>query len=103
MSGNISASVKTIDADVKLSMDFEKEPCKTSLAYFRFSHFNNLLISISGNVILSPLASKIVTSVINKWRTEIAEFIETIIGQLVTSELDQFNCENYRSALNSEC
>ncbi|XP_043482061.1 uncharacterized protein LOC122511083 [Leptopilina heterotoma] len=103
MSGNISASVKTIDADVKLSMDFDKEPCITSLDDFRFSHFDDLLISISGNVILSPLASKIVTSVINKWRTEIAEFIETVIGQLVTSELDQFNCETYRSALNPEC
>lgn len=103
MSGNISAAVKTIDADVKLSMDFEKRICETKLEYFRFKHFNDLEISIFGNVVLSPLASKIVTSVINKWRTEIAEFVETVIGQVVTSELRVLNCEVYRPALNPEC
>ncbi|XP_043461968.1 uncharacterized protein LOC122498346 isoform X2 [Leptopilina heterotoma] len=102
MRGSILASVKNIDADIKLSMDFNKKQCKTSLDDFRFSQFDDLLVNISGNKIISPLASKIITSIINKWRTKIAEFIETAIGELVTSELDEFNCETYRSALNPE-
>ncbi|XP_051167726.1 uncharacterized protein LOC127285647 [Leptopilina boulardi] len=103
MSGNISATVKTVDAVVKLSMDFEKNPCKAKLEYFRFSHFDNLLISISGNKVISPVASKIVTSVINKWRKEISEFVENIVGKLIETEFHELNCEIYRNALSSEC
>ncbi|XP_033211212.1 mite allergen Lep d 7-like isoform X2 [Belonocnema kinseyi] len=97
VSGQMSADVNGIAINSKVSVDYNQQPCKAEIEYFRISEFGKVKIRVTGLGPLNSLASSLVTWITKKLHTDIADLIETKVTDIMQTQVENFNCEKYRS------
>lgn len=96
VNGKMSTDVNGIAIDSKVSVDYNQQPCKAEIEYFRISEFGKVKVKVTGLGPLNSLASSLVTWITKKWHTDIGDLIESKVTAILQNQVENFNCEKYR-------
>ncbi|XP_012277995.1 uncharacterized protein LOC105698373 [Orussus abietinus] len=96
VNGQISGTVAGTAIHVTVIVDYNQNPCVTTLDTLKVTEFGKAKINITGLGPLNWLTSKLLNYVAKTWREDVIKSIESKLRNTVTKQLNKFNCEKYR-------
>ncbi|XP_063995052.1 uncharacterized protein LOC135172704 isoform X2 [Diachasmimorpha longicaudata] len=96
VAGKLDGNIAGIKLEAAASIDYSKNPCVQKIDKLKVAEFGEIEIFLTGLGPLNSIFGSILDIMINAWKSDIIQMVETELMNIIKQAIGTFNCEKYR-------